>query len=136
LTFFLDACISQNFSASLKLFGEEVLHLQDLYPGDTKDTIWIPRVCREGHVVITADRAQTKVKGKTHAECALYQKHRGRAFFLPNGFSQWLIRKQIACFFRAWPAITDQAEKMALGTFYDVLENGTVKPKHIRKVNS
>ncbi|MGC2129097.1 MAG: DUF5615 family PIN-like protein [Candidatus Aquilonibacter sp.] len=135
MTFFLDACISPNFSAALKLFGEDVIHLTDLYRADTKDSEWIPRVCRDGLVVITADQAQIKTRGKTHVECALYQKYRGRAFFLPNGFSTWPIRKQLACFFRAWPAIAEQAAKMQLGVFYDVLENGSLKQKHARKVN-
>jgi hypothetical protein len=135
LTFFLDTCLSVNFAVSLKLFGEDVIHLDDLYNSNQKDPAWIPRVCRDGMIVITADQAQMKVRGKTVVECALYQKHRGRAFFLPNGFSEWLIRKQLACFFRAWPAIVEAAEDMQRGTFYDVTESGVVKPKHVKKVN-
>jgi len=127
--------VSPNFAASLKLFGEEIIYLTDLYPANTKDSVWIPRVCRDRLIVLTADRAQVKVRGKTHVECALYQAHRGRAFFFPNGFPEWKIMRQIPCFFRAWPVIFECAETMALGTCYDVFENGSIKQKHIRKVN-
>jgi hypothetical protein len=135
LTFFLDVCLSPNFAGSLKLFGEDIIYLTDFYAADTKDRIWIPRVCRDRFVVLTADKAQVKVRGKTHVECALYQRHRGRVFFFPNGFPEWLIMRQIPCFFRAWPNIRKEAEGMPLGTFFDVLENGSLKQKHIRKIN-
>jgi hypothetical protein len=135
LTFFTDVSLSPNFAASLKLFGEEIIHLTDLYPADTKDRVWIPRVCRDQLIVLTADRSQIKVRGKTHIECALYQRHRGRVFFFPNGFSEWLIMRQIPCFFRAWPIIKKESGDLGLASFFDVFENGSVKRKHIRKVN-
>jgi hypothetical protein len=135
LTFFVDVCLSPNFAGSLRLFGEDIIYLTDLYRPDTKDRVWIPRVCKDGFIVLTADKAQIKVRGKTHVECALYQRHKGRAFFFPNGFSEWRIMRQIPCFFRAWPNIANEAENMPKGSFFDALENGNIKPKHIRKVN-
>jgi hypothetical protein len=128
--------MSWTFAEFLKTHAVDVVHLTDDFKPSTVDPIWIPKVCKEGRIIITCDKAQVKTKGKTLVECALIQRHRGRGFFFENGFPTWPIWKQTACFFRAWEKIyIEHAPTMMLGTLYGVSSEAKITQKHIRKVN-
>jgi hypothetical protein len=136
LKFFVDNCISPTFAEFLKAHGVDVVHLTDDFQPGTLDPIWIPKVCKQGRIILTCDKAQLKTKGKTVVELALIQKHRGRGFFFGNGFPMWSKWQQTACFFRAWEKIyNDIAPKMMLGELYAVNAEGKITQKHVRKVN-
>jgi hypothetical protein len=138
LKFFLDVCLSPHFAEFLKGYQIDVVHPwvdRDLDP-HAKDPVWIPKICKQGRIVLTSDKAQTKTKGKTIVELSLMQRYRGRGFYFENGFPGWPIWKQTACFFRAWEKIyTDYAPKMMLGELYGISADAKITQKHLQKVN-
>lgn len=55
-TFFFDNNLSPQLVAGLRAFGEDVQHLRDAFPEDTKDLVWIPKVAESGWILVTRDR--------------------------------------------------------------------------------
>jgi hypothetical protein len=136
LKFFFDHCVCKRFPQALRAFDIDAEHLLERYPsGDPGDKVWIPEVCKAGFIIITADSAQVKTRGKTIVECRLYQAHKGIAFFFPRGFPQMPLWPQTAAFFRAWVNIADGAANAKPRDLFDVSSTGSVAKKHIRKVN-
>lgn len=55
-TFFFDNNLSPLLVAGLRGFGEDVQHLRDAFPPETKDVVWIPHVAASGWVLVTRDK--------------------------------------------------------------------------------
>lgn len=55
-TFFFDNNLSPLLVAGLRGFGEDVQHLRDAFPQDTKDVVWIPQVAASGWILVTRDK--------------------------------------------------------------------------------
>ena len=55
-TFFFDNNLSPRLVAGLREFGEDVQHLREAFPPDTKDPVWIPQVAAWGWILVTRDK--------------------------------------------------------------------------------
>lgn len=55
-TFFFDNNLSPLLVAGLRGFGEDVQHLRDAFPPNTKDVAWIPQVAASGWILVTRDK--------------------------------------------------------------------------------
>jgi hypothetical protein len=104
--YFFDNNVSPHLVEAMKLFGEPVHHMRDLYPGgDPGDPVWIPKISQLGYVLVTYDRG---IKRKAH-ECALFQEHSAGGFFLMGGHKvgRW---EQVEQLVRQWRFIKRTAE--------------------------
>lgn len=104
--YFFDNNVSHHLVEAMRLFGEPVFHMRDLYPGgDPGDTVWIAETARLGYVVITYDRG---IKRKPQ-ECALFREHGAAGFFLMGGHkaSRW---DQVEQLVRQWRHIKSTAK--------------------------
>ena len=133
MTYFIDADISIRFAEALRVFHVDVDHLFHRFKANARDSIWLPEICKEGRIIISCDKSQTKYKGKTAIELGILKRRRGRAFYLEAGFSQWGIWKQASCFFRCWETIDQIAPSMKPGDIYYLSESGKPTQKHFRK---
>lgn len=133
MSFFFDNCVSERITRAIEIFEQgseiKVEHLKDRFGEDAKDVDWIPIVAVERSIIITADHAQRKTRGKTEAEAVALQKSGAIAFYLPKTFvhsSRW---EQAWKFFKWWPPIKAKAAKAKPGDIFDVRENGSIELK-------
>lgn len=105
MTFFIDNNLSQQLARGMKEFGEDVTHLQDHFPPDTDDPIWLERVGAEGWTLITRD---DRVRFRP-AEIQALREHRVGAFFLGGkSRSRCDLIQQLV---RNWPRMKDLAAR-------------------------
>ena len=76
--FFFDNNVSKKIVDGLKAFGEEVVHLQEIFPEDSADIEWLQYVGENGLVLITRDE---RVRWNP-AEIAAIKKFKVATFFL------------------------------------------------------
>lgn len=108
----------------LKALGEDVFHLQDMFPASTPDVEWMPRVGELRMILVTTDLAILA----SQTECTIFKQSNLTAFFLPKNFQkEKRIWEQALSLIKAWPNIREAAANSRQGTCYDVQQNGTVK---------
>ena len=56
MKFFFDNNLSYKLSNGLKEFGEDVIHLKDIFSEDTPDVVWLEHIGKEGLLLITRDK--------------------------------------------------------------------------------
>ncbi len=93
----------------------------------------------EGYIIITADHAQKKNRGKHAAESQAYRDSGAIAFWLPKTYvnprkkSVNLEREykfeQAAMLFRWWPEIKRVAGKATKGNLFDMDDRGRITPR-------
>lgn len=55
-TFFVDRCLGPNsFAQPLKDLGFRIEHLNDHFPPEAEDALWIPEVAARGWIIVSAD---------------------------------------------------------------------------------
>ena len=55
MKFFFDNNLSENLAQGLKTFGEDVIHLKDMFNEDTEDRIWLKQIGNKKMFLITRD---------------------------------------------------------------------------------
>ena len=55
MKFFVDNNLSPQLANGMKAFGEDVIHITEIFPGDIDDTEYLPRVGSEGWFLVTRD---------------------------------------------------------------------------------
>lgn len=78
--YFFDNNLSPYLASGMRTFGEDVCHLTDLFPRDTKDPVWLPEIGARGLILVSHD---TKIRKKP-IEIALVKQHLVGGFFLIN----------------------------------------------------
>lgn len=108
---YIDENFAPQLAAGLDIFQQhlnqkekvkfKVLSIKDVFGVGASDEDWIPKVGKEGGIVITQDlRIQT-----TKHQYELYKKHRlGVFFFKPpsNGYTFWEMLEQLI---KRWPEL-------------------------------
>lgn len=56
MTFFFDNDLSSRIVQGLRAFGEDVKHLQEEFPPDTSDAVWLREIGRRGWFLVTRDK--------------------------------------------------------------------------------
>ncbi len=105
LTFLLDNNLSKKLADGMKAFGEDVVHLQDLFEPDISDTVLLEHLGKSGYILITRDLAIRKHP----AELAALRDNQVGAFFLAGKERKrcQLIQQLV----RNWPRIKELAGK-------------------------
>jgi len=78
LKFFLDNNLSERLAHGMKAFGEDVVHLKELFPQATEDVSWLKYVGDGGLFLVTRDE---RLRWNP-AEIRAIREHRVGAFFL------------------------------------------------------
>ncbi|MFX0202054.1 MAG: DUF5615 family PIN-like protein [Candidatus Hodarchaeota archaeon] len=119
MTFFFDNNLSESLVKGMKAFGEDVVHLKDLFPEDTDDVIWLKHVGKNGMVLITRDK---KVRWNP-AERGALQKYKVGAFFLGGkNLNRCRLIQQVV---RNWPRIKEFAQKHPPAYAFRIPPTGT-----------
>jgi predicted nuclease of predicted toxin-antitoxin system len=103
--FFFDNNVSKKIVEGLKAFGEEAVHLQEIFPEDTADIDWIQYVGEKELVLITRDE---RVRWNP-AEIAAIKKFKVATFFLGGShLDRCRLIQQVV---RNWPRIKEYSRK-------------------------
>ena len=106
MKFFIDNNLSPQLAAGMKAFGEEAVHLTELFPGDTEDVTWLEFVGQNDLLLVTRDE---RVRFNP-AERTAFKSYGVGAFFLggKNRSRCELIQQLV----RNWP----QMKKLGVKT--------------------
>lgn len=105
MKFLIDENLSRKLADGMKGFGENVIHLTEVYPCGTEDEVWLQYVGENNLVVITRDE---KIRWRP-AELNTFKSKKVGAFFLAGkNVSGWRLVQQLV---RNWPRIKELAEK-------------------------
>ncbi len=91
---FIDRSIPKSVADALKLVGKDVLWLEDVFPHDTPDAVWLERAGAEGWLVVSRDK---KVRTRPGERRAIVEGHVG--CFCPvqkQPLSRWQYLKLLA----------------------------------------
>jgi hypothetical protein len=102
---FIDNNLSLQLAAGLKGFGEDVVHLKDLFPDDTADADWLPYVGQNDMVLVTRD---IRIRWNP-SEISAFKSHNVGAFLL--GGKQRTRCELILQLVRNWPQMKELAKK-------------------------
>lgn len=119
MKFFVDNNLGQQLASGMKAFGEDVIHLKDVFPENTDDTEWLEHIGSRGVFLITRDE---KVLRRP-LELESLMRHRVGAFFLggKNRSRCELIQRLV----RNWPRIKEHAAKAKRPFAFRIPPRGT-----------
>jgi predicted nuclease of predicted toxin-antitoxin system len=105
MKFFFDNNLSHRLVDGLRGFGEEAIHITEMFPADTTDEVWLQHVGKSGMFLITRDH---RIRWRPN-ELAALSKHNVGAFFLggKNRSGCELIQQVV----RNWPGIKELAAR-------------------------
>lgn len=119
MRFFFDTNLSEHLTKGLKAFGEDVIHLKELFPEDTADAEWLKYIGKEGLPLITRDEAVRR----NPAELTALRKFNVGVFFLGGkNLDRCRLTQQIV---RNWPRIKDIAGRTRAPYAFRIPPKGT-----------
>jgi hypothetical protein len=134
--FFLDNCLSPRYAQSLNILSEKdgykVVHLQDQFPRDAKDEVWLQALGAEGDWVVVSGDTRILRNPRLRNEWA---SARLTAFFLSRGWMKLPYWRQIGLLVHWWPSILEQSRLVQRGTGFEVPSRGPgrFKPVIVRR---
>lgn len=103
----------------MKAFGENVVHLQDIFEPDAKDAAWLPVIGEKGYILVTRDEEIRREP----SELAALQRHGVGVFFLGGkGLNRCKLIQQLV---RNWPRMKELASSERRPFAFRVPPNGT-----------
>lgn len=116
---FIDNNLSQQLASGLKGFGEDVVHLKDLFDEATTDETWLPFVGQNSLILVTRDN---RIRWNP-AEIAAFKANNVGAFFLAGKERKRceLIQQLV----RNWPHMKELAGKTSRPFAFRVPANGS-----------
>jgi hypothetical protein len=103
--------------------GHEVRPIREVYGEDAQDLDFLPKLGREGWILVSKDRRQTRRPAEREAR----QKARVTALYFGPFFGRIRFWEQAAFVVRYWPALASWAETSTPGTVGIIQQNGKVK---------
>ena len=127
MRFFLDNNLSPGLAKGMKAFGEDVVHITEIFADDTDDPDWLPHIGSEGWILITRDK---RIRYRP-AEWTALKEHGVGAFFM--GGKQRSRCQLIQQLVRNWPRMKELAGKTQVPFAFQVPPTGTkVAPLPLR----
>lgn len=122
MKFFIDnnlpPALAHALNALSKPDDHSVFHLKDRYPADTKDTLWINGLSKEGGwVVITHDQLNKGLEREALRQAGLL------VFFLDKSWKNHQFWEKAYQLVRWWPRIIEQAGGIQGGAAFKVKWN-------------
>ena len=123
MRFFVDNNLSPQLAAGMKGFGEDVVHLTEVFPSEVKDTELLARVRSEGWYLVTRD---DRIRHHP-AESRALREHRVGAFFMGGkNLRRFQLIQQLV---RNWPRMKKLAAKTSRPFAFRVPPKGAkIKP--------
>jgi predicted nuclease of predicted toxin-antitoxin system len=119
MTFFFDNNLSQNLVDGLKAFGEDVLHLKEVFEDNEQDTVWLKYIGDKKFFLVTRDE---HVRFNP-IELQTLKQHNVGAFFIGGkNLSRCAIIQQVV---RNWPRVKEFSAKTKLPFLYRIPPSGT-----------
>lgn len=118
MRFFLDNNLSPGLAEGMKAFGEDVVHITEIFADDTDDPDWLPHIGSEGWILITRDK---RIRYRP-AEWTALKEHGVGAFFM--GGKQRSRCQLIQQLVRNWPRMKELAGKTQLPFSFQVPPSG------------
>ena len=119
MKFFFDNNLSENLSWGLKVFGEDVIHLKDMFNEDTEDRIWLEQIGNKKMFLITRDERIRRNPFELNA----LKTYKVGAFFLGGkNLGRCKIIQQVV---RNWPRIKELAAKKRPPFAFRIPPSGT-----------
>ena len=119
MKFFLDNNLSERLAHGMKAFGEDVVHLKELFPQATEDVSWLKYVGDGGLFLVTRDE---RLRWNP-AEIRAIREHRVGAFFL--GGKERSRCELIQQLVRNWPRMKELAANTNRPFAYRVPPSGS-----------
>lgn len=120
-TFFFDNNLSPVLVAGLRGLGEDVQHLRDVFPANTKDAVWIPKVAESGWILVTRDK---RIRTRPLEAEALVRSGLSAFFFIQRrdpdlwGWAELVVRR--------WREMKQLAERERKPFLFAISERGTI----------
>jgi len=124
MRFFVDNNLSPQLAAGMKGFGEDVVHLTEVFSSEVEDTEFLARLGSEGWYLVTRD---DRIRYRP-AEFTAFLEHRIGAFFM--GGKNLRRCQLIQQFVRNWPRMKELARKTRRPFAFRAPPNG-VKVKRL-----
>jgi len=118
MRFFLDNNLSPGLAKGMKAFGEDVVHITEIFPDDTDDPDWLPHVGSEGWILVTRDK---RIRYRP-AEWTAFKEYGVGAFFM--GGKQRSRCQLIRQLVRNWPRMKELAGKTQVPFAFQVPPKG------------
>lgn len=119
MKFFLDNNLSENLAQGLKSFGEDVIHLKDMFNEDTEDQIWLKQIGQKKMFLITRDERIRRNPFELNA----LKTYKVGAFFLGGkNLGRCKIIQQVV---RNWPRIKELSARKNPPFAYRIPPQGT-----------
>ena len=119
MTFFFDNNLSEHLVNGLKAFGEDVIHLKEVFKNDEVDTVWLKYIGDKRFFLITRDE---HVRFNP-TELQTLKQHNVGAFFVGGkNLNRCAIIQQVV---RNWPRIKEYSAKTRLPFLFRIPPTGT-----------
>ena len=105
MKFFIDNNLSPGLARGMKAFGEDVIHITEIFPDDADDTDYLPRVGSEGWFLVTRD---LRIRYRPAEKMALKQHGVGAFFMSGKNLQRCQLIQQLV---RNWPRMKELANK-------------------------
>lgn len=116
---FFDENLGIQLAHGLRGFGEDAIHLTEVFSPGTPDVDWLPYVAEKGYILFTIDK---RIRRRP-LELAIIKEHKIGAFFLMGKtMSRWNYIRQII---RAWHKIEATVIKETPPFAYQISPKGT-----------
>lgn len=125
MKFFFDNCVSFRLARAIGVLAEfqkyEIVHLRDCFDADTRDTVWLAALGKEGDwIIISGDTRISRSK----AERLAWHESGLTAFFISDDWARTKFWTQAAELVRWWPSIVLEAARAPRGSGYLVPVRG------------
>jgi hypothetical protein len=125
MKFFIDKNLGRNLAEGMRGFGEDVEHLEEVFPPDAKDEDWLEYLGKHSIFLITRDESILKKP----AELESFRRNKIGAFFLSGKqMTKWDLIVQLVT---NWVNIKDISTKTSRPFAFKVRPHG----KRIDRIN-
>jgi len=119
MKFFIDQNLGPELAEGLRVFGEDVIHLKELFPEDTPDCKWLTYIGKNNYFLITRDR---KFRYKPAEKRAFRENNVGAFLLFGKDRTKWDLIQQLI---RNWLRIKEFAQKTKRPFAFRIPPNGT-----------
>jgi len=119
MNFFFDTNLSEHLARGLQAFGENVIHLKEIFPESTEDVVWLQYIGQNNLTLVTRDE---HVRWNPFEILAI-RRHKVGAFFLGGkNLTRCRIIQQVV---RNWPQIKIKTRNTIPPYIYRIPPSGT-----------
>ena len=119
MTFFFDNNLSEHLVDGLRAFGEDVIHLKEVFRNDEQDISWLKYIGEKKYFLVTRDE---HVRFNPTELQTLKEYNVGAFFVGGKNLNRCAIIKQIV---RNWPRVKEFSARTKVPFMYRIPPSGT-----------